>query len=107
MFNDIKLNMDDEVYQTELKGSNFVKNILFFIEKSLGKKIVCLFVRTVIKTFLIENIKIFIFVLNDGSVVAERWSASLVVKVTHFQGQKTFLIEYVKISIFTWNDGGR
>ena len=62
--------MDDGVYQTVLKGSNFVKNILFLIEKNLREKCVCLFVRTVIKTFLLENIKIVIFVLvRDTSIV--------------------------------------
>jgi hypothetical protein len=62
--------------------------VLFLVEKSLGKKIVCLSVRRVKKTFPIENTEISIFVLNDGSVVAGGWSAPPKVKGTHFRGQK-------------------
>jgi hypothetical protein len=75
------------------------------LEKKLSA---CLSVRRVKKTFPIENTKISIFVLNDGSVMVgegEGWSAPPEVKGTHFRGQKTFLIENIEISIFVLNDG--
>ena len=44
--------------------------VLFLVEKSLGGKLsVCLYVRSVKKTFPTENIKISIFVMNDDLMV--------------------------------------
>jgi hypothetical protein len=64
-------------------------------EESWKKKIVCLSVRRVKKTFPIENTEISIFVLNDGSVVVGGWSAPLppLRSKEHTSGvKKTFLI---------------
>jgi hypothetical protein len=81
--------------------------ILFLVEKSLGKKIVCLSVRRVKKTFPTENTEISVFVLNDGSVVVGGWSAPPPkVKGTHFRGQKniSYFLNFFSDSFFYTKD---
>jgi hypothetical protein len=83
-----------DVIRQYLNTSNHKRKfILFLVEKSLGKKIVCLSVRRIKKTFPIENTEISVFVLNDGSVVVGGWSASPTRSKEHAFGvKKTFLI---------------
>jgi hypothetical protein len=81
-----------DVIRQYLNTSNHKRKfILFLAEKSLGKKIVCLSVRRIKKTFPIENTEISVFVLNYGSVVVGGGRVECLppkVKGTHFRGQK-------------------